>query len=141
MSSILNRRAFVKKSAVTGLTLSMTPAVLTGKDDRKVRIGFIGVGGQGTNLLKHTLKLGDGLKVAVLFKGEPLSYSELAWSYPGKGETFAGSIKTDQNGEAIVPLIKAGAYVIRLTHMEWVKKQTHEWESYWASLTFEVLEK
>lgn len=88
----------------------------------------------------YSLKLGNDLKIAVLFRGKPLPHAELAWSYPGRGEEFAGSTRTDKNGEAIVPLTKAGPYVIRLTHMEWVKKQTHDWESYWASLTFEVLE-
>lgn len=87
----------------------------------------------------YRLKLGDNLKVRVLLRGNPLSNAELAWSYPGQGEEFAGTTKTDTNGKATIPLVKAGPYVIRLTHMEWVKKQTHEWESYWASLTFEVL--
>jgi uncharacterized GH25 family protein len=87
----------------------------------------------------YGLKLGDDLEVTVLFRGKPLSGVEIAWSYPGKGEEFAGSKKTDKNGKAVIPLDKAGPYVIRLTHMEWVKKPTHEWESYWTSLTFEVL--
>lgn len=87
----------------------------------------------------YGLKLGDDLEVTALFQGKPLSDAEIAWSYPGLGEEFAGSKKTDANGKAAVPLAKVGPYVIRLTHMEWVKKQTHEWESYWTSLTFEVL--
>lgn len=87
----------------------------------------------------YELKLGDDLEVTVLFQGKPLSDAEIAWSYPGLGEEFAGSKKTDANGKAAVPLAKVGPYVIRLTHMEWIKKQTHEWESYWTSLTFEVL--
>jgi len=87
----------------------------------------------------YGLKLGDDLEVTVLFQGKPLSGAEIAWSYPGLGEELAGSKKTDANGKAAVPLAKVGPYVIRLTHMEWVKKQTHEWESYWTSLTFEVL--
>jgi uncharacterized GH25 family protein len=86
----------------------------------------------------YSLKLGDDLKVAVLFKDKALPNAELAWSYPARGEEFAGSTKTDENGEAVVPLTKAGPYVIRMTHMDWVKKNTHDWESYWASLTFEV---
>ncbi|NIM90970.1 MAG: DUF4198 domain-containing protein [Candidatus Aminicenantes bacterium] len=86
----------------------------------------------------YELKLGDDLEVTVLFQGKPLSNAEIAWSYPGRGEEFAGSKKTDENGLAAIPLVKAGPYVIRLTHMEWVKKETHEWESYWTSLTFEV---
>jgi uncharacterized GH25 family protein len=87
----------------------------------------------------YKVKKGDKLKVAVLFQGKPLPDAEIAWSYPGRGEEFAGSIKTDELGHASIPLVKAGPYVIRLTHMEWVKKPTHEWESYWTSLTFEVI--
>jgi uncharacterized GH25 family protein len=89
----------------------------------------------------YGLKLGDELEVTVLFQGKPLSGTEIAWTYPGKGEEFAGSKKTDKNGKAVIPLDKVGPYVIRLTHMEWVKKPTHEWESYWTSLTFDVLPK
>ncbi len=87
----------------------------------------------------YQLKKGDELEVSILFQGKPLPNAEIAWSYPGRGEEFAGSIKTDEEGQATIPLTKAGPYVIRLTHMEWVKKPTHEWESYWTSLTFEVI--
>lgn len=89
----------------------------------------------------YELKLGDKLPVSVFFEGNPLPKAELSWSYPGQGEKFAGTVETDKNGKATIPLTKTGPYVIRLTHMEWVKKPTHEWESYWASLTFEVLPK
>jgi uncharacterized GH25 family protein len=89
----------------------------------------------------YKLKKGDELEVLVLFKGKPLRKAEIAWSYPGQGEEFAGSTTTNEKGDASIPLTKAGPYVIRLTHMEWVKKTTHEWESYWTSLTFEVLSK
>jgi uncharacterized GH25 family protein len=87
----------------------------------------------------YELKKGDELEVLVLFREKPLPEAEIAWSFPGRGEEFAGSTKTDEEGLASIPLIKAGPYVIRLTHMEWVKKPTHEWESYWTSLTFEVI--
>ena len=87
----------------------------------------------------YELKKGDELEVLVLYQGIPLPNAEIAWSYPGRGEEFAGSTKTDEKGQASIPLIKTGPYVIRLTHMEWIKKPTHEWESYWTSLTFEVL--
>ncbi len=89
----------------------------------------------------YALKKGDDLEVLVLFQGKALPNVEIAWSYPGRGEEFAGSTKTDELGQASIPLIKTGPYVVRLTHMEWVKKPTHEWESYWTSLTFEVLPK
>jgi uncharacterized GH25 family protein len=87
----------------------------------------------------YMLKKGEKLDVLILFLGKPLPHAEIAWSYPGQGEEFAGSTKTDEKGKASIPLTKAGPYVIRLTHMEWVKKPTHEWESYWTSLTFEVI--
>jgi uncharacterized GH25 family protein len=86
----------------------------------------------------YRLKQNDNLEVVVFFRGKPLPGAQIAWSYPGRGEEFAGSIKTDIQGKAAVPLVKAGPYVIRLTHMEWVKLPTHEWESFWTSLTFEV---
>jgi LysM repeat protein len=86
----------------------------------------------------YTLKKGDKLSVTVFFKGKTLTGQELAWSFPGQGEKFAGTTKTDSKGRALVPLEKKGPYVIRLTHMEWVRQKTHEWESYWASLTFFV---
>ena len=57
MSTAMNRRSFVKKSAAVSLTAAVAPNILFGKDDRKVRLGFIGVGGNGTNLLKHALNL------------------------------------------------------------------------------------
>ena len=87
----------------------------------------------------YKLKKGNNLEVTVLFQRKPLPDAEIAWSYPGIGEGFAGSKKTDAQGQASIPLEKEGPYVIRLTHMEWVKKPTHEWESYWTSLTFEVM--
>jgi len=88
----------------------------------------------------YTLKKGDKMKVRVLFMGRPLAGTEVAWSYPGMGETFAGSVISGEYGEAVVPLEKAGPYVIRMTHMEHVKKPDHQWESSWASLTFSVRE-
>lgn len=87
----------------------------------------------------YKLHRGDNLEVTVLFKGKPLPNAELAWTFPGRGGKFAGTTKTDNNGNAVVPLAESGPYVIRLTHMEWVKKKTHQWESYWASLTFKVM--
>lgn len=89
----------------------------------------------------YKLKEGDSLWVTVLYRGNPLVNAELAWSYPGRGEEFAGSTRTNSLGQAKIPLERSGPYVVRMIHMEWVKKKTHEWESYWTSLTFEVSEK
>ncbi|MEN8155173.1 MAG: DUF4198 domain-containing protein [Acidobacteriota bacterium] len=52
----------------------------------------------------YTLKKGDKLKVRVLFMGRPLSGTEVFWSYPGKGETFAGTVITGEYGDALIPI-------------------------------------
>ena len=54
----------------------------------------------------YTLKKGDKLIVKVLFRGIPLADAELSWSFPGKGNTFAGTVITSETGEAKVPLEK-----------------------------------
>jgi predicted dehydrogenase len=65
----LNRRNFVKQTlggvgvAVVGsggITNAFAlPTILSGKDDRKIKLGFIGVGGMGTNLLRSCLSMQD----------------------------------------------------------------------------------
>ena len=86
----------------------------------------------------YMLTKGNKLTVKVLFRNKPLIAAEVAWSYPGQGESFAGTVMSDKNGMAEIPLEKAGPFVIRTINMEWVKKKDYEWESHWTSLTFEV---
>ena len=60
MKKQISRRKFIKASVVAGLSASVASATpLFGADDRKVRVGFVGVGGQGTNLLRTTLAMDD----------------------------------------------------------------------------------
>ncbi|MEQ9441357.1 MAG: Gfo/Idh/MocA family oxidoreductase [Cyclobacteriaceae bacterium] len=51
MINTLNRRNFVKTSVASGVGLSVlsVPNILFGQDDRKVNLGFIGVGMRGRN--------------------------------------------------------------------------------------------
>ena len=65
----LNRRDFVKRAAagagavmIGDKAFSKTfagPSFLQGKDDRVVRLGIIGVGGMGTNLLRSIVTMPD----------------------------------------------------------------------------------
>lgn len=49
----MNRKRFIKTSSAAGLALSVMPfSILTGKDDRKVRLGFIGTGSRGGGHLR-----------------------------------------------------------------------------------------
>ena len=59
MSTTVNRRDFIKTGAAAGLAVTFAPNILRGKDVRKVRLGFIGVGGQGTGLLRMCLSMND----------------------------------------------------------------------------------
>jgi predicted dehydrogenase len=56
----MNRRDFIKTGAAVGIALTVGPNIrILGKDDRKVRLGFLGVGGQGTNILRTSLVMED----------------------------------------------------------------------------------
>ncbi len=56
----IDRRDFIKGGAGAAVALSgMSPAILTGRDDRKVRIGIIGVGLRGTSHLRLLLRRDD----------------------------------------------------------------------------------
>lgn len=60
MSIHISRRKFIKAGATAGLAAAYAPNIILGqKDDRRARIGFIGVGGQGTSLLQVCLDMKD----------------------------------------------------------------------------------
>ncbi len=84
------------------------------------------------------LKAGDALPVRVLFQGKPLPEANLGWQLPGDGETARGTVRTDDKGEALIPIARADLMTIRLTHMTRPKAGDYEWESFWTTLTFRV---
>ena len=54
----MNRRNFIKSSVAAGMAVTMTNNIdLYGRNNKKVRLGFIGVGGRGTGLLKTVLSM------------------------------------------------------------------------------------
>jgi len=61
----IKRRNFIQKTAATGLGLMMAPNILRGQDDRKVRVGLIGVGLRGRNHLELCLQREDTDVVAI----------------------------------------------------------------------------
>ena len=85
-------------------------------------------------------KPGDTLKVRVLFRGKPLADARLGWSHPGGGEEPDGTVRTAADGEAYVPIARAGLMTVRLTYMTRPKAADHEWESFWTTLTFRLPE-
>lgn len=56
----MDRRDFIKGGTGAAMALSgFAPVILSGVDDRRVRIGVIGVGGRGTSLLRLLLRRQD----------------------------------------------------------------------------------
>lgn len=83
-------------------------------------------------------KIGDTLRIKVLFLKAPLPNANLGWHRPGDGDTPAGYVRSDKNGEALIPIAATGLMTIRLTHMTRPKMPDYEWESFWTTLTFRV---
>jgi uncharacterized GH25 family protein len=82
-----------------------------------------------------TLKPGDSLAVQLLFDGKPLADTQMELAVT-KG-TWA-KLRTDAQGKATFQLPVAAKYRLHAVHMEQVSQPTHDWESFWASFTFEV---
>ena len=84
------------------------------------------------------LHVGDTLGVRVLFKGKPLTTAHLGWAHSNEGNEPRGTVRTDKQGEALIPLAQSGLITIRLTHMTRPKTKDYEWESFWTTLTFSL---
>jgi hypothetical protein len=84
------------------------------------------------------LRIGDTLPVRVLFQGKRLARANLGWDVPGNSEPPSGTVRTDDEGAALVPIARIGLMTIRLTHMTRPKAEQFEWESFWTTLTFRV---
>lgn len=83
-------------------------------------------------------KIGDTLRVKVLFQKEALAAANVGWHRPGDGDTPIGYVRTDAKGEALIPISQTGLMTIRLTHMTRPKTADYEWESFWTTLTFRI---
>ncbi len=87
-----------------------------------------------------TIRPGAGLPVRVLFHGKPAVALQLesAWSDGKKAKTTVIG-RTDQNGRIRVPITGAGKWRLHSLLMERCSDPAAaDWESYWASFTFEV---
>ena len=84
------------------------------------------------------LKIGNTLRVRVLFQGQPLPDANLGWDRPGDGEPPSGTVRSNSDGEALIPIQSVGMMTIRLTHMIRPKAEDYEWESFWTTLTFRI---
>jgi predicted dehydrogenase len=73
MTNLVNRRDFIRKNSLAGLGLAVAPGILKAAGNRleSVRLGFIGLGGRGSWLLRLALNRDDVSVKAVCDTKEP----------------------------------------------------------------------
>jgi len=85
-----------------------------------------------------TLKPGDELPLTLLFDGKPVEGVKVA-AKNVKNPTGAAIARTNKDGKVRLKLADAGAWLITAVHMVPAPKDANaDWESLWASLTFEA---
>ena len=88
----------------------------------------------------YAIHAGGNLPVRVMFQGKPAAGLQLetAWASGTEHKTIVVG-KTGANGEISVPLPKAGLWRLHSLKMErCAEPAVADWESSWASLTFEI---
>ena len=92
-----------------------------------------------------SLKIGDSLPVKVCFKGKPVANQLVYASYVGfhkhddDGQHVeAVQTRTDEQGMAQIKISKQGLWYVRLIHMVASEEEGIDYESNWATITFEV---
>jgi len=86
------------------------------------------------------LRVGDTLRVQVLFEGRPLANVRVGAGYAGvHGHHYPVWVKTDAEGRAAIPLDRSGAWFVRTLHMIPSSEfEDADWQSWFSTLTFEV---
>ncbi|MBC7927127.1 MAG: DUF4198 domain-containing protein [Bryobacteraceae bacterium] len=88
-----------------------------------------------------SVKSGESIPIQVLFRGKPAADVQVikSWSTQGKKSDPVVAGRTDKDGRISVPVETAGKWRFHTLVMERYEKQTEaQWESFWASMTFEV---
>ena len=89
----------------------------------------------------YELKAGESLRIKLLLRGRPAGNIQAEASHARPGEKTKTTIigRTDNNGEISVPALGSGLWRIHAVTMERCPDTAvADWESSWASLTFEL---
>lgn len=89
----------------------------------------------------YALQKGATLRVKTLVDGKPVANQLVLYGgeLPGNGGAMEQKgTRSDAQGVASIPLGQAGVYYVKFIHMAKVAKDTVDYESKWATLTFEV---
>ena len=86
----------------------------------------------------YGLRAGDELPVRILRHGKPLA-GVLVVAYPYEDPARSVQQRSDEKGRIRLPLAQAGPWLVKAVHMERIdNSEEADWESWWASLTFEL---
>jgi uncharacterized GH25 family protein len=87
----------------------------------------------------YSLKAGEKLEVLCVLNGKPIpnQFVIAGWEVNGK-ESLSLSTRADGNGIARFELKSAGKWYIKFIHMAEIKDPKLNYESNWASITFEI---
>ncbi len=89
----------------------------------------------------YALKAGGTLPVHLLYKGKPLA-GALVMALPAAQPDAKLAVRTDARGRAALRLDSPGRWLVKVVHMIPAPADTGaDWESLWASLTFELPER
>jgi uncharacterized GH25 family protein len=86
----------------------------------------------------NRVRPGGSLRLRVLYAGAPLTAAAIVGARAA-GPPNEIAVSTDERGEASVNLSTSGRWYVRAIHMIRVEDDPQvQWESFWATLTFEV---
>jgi uncharacterized GH25 family protein len=86
----------------------------------------------------YAMKAGEELPVRLLFEGKPLRGALVA-ALPYAAPEEKVSQRTDREGRVRLRLPREGAWLVKAVHMAPAPADTGaDWQSLWASLTFEI---
>ncbi len=92
-----------------------------------------------------SLKVGDTMSFKAMLHGKPLAGQLIYASYEGHhghsddgGHTHAYRLRTDTAGEGAFKIARAGKWYVTLINMKKVDQPDVDYESNWATLTFQV---
>ncbi|MCS7024171.1 MAG: DUF4198 domain-containing protein [Bryobacteraceae bacterium] len=88
----------------------------------------------------YSLRTGDALPVQLIFRGQPASDVAVHAAWLERGKAIYRMVgRTDPQGRISVPIRAAGPHRLHAIIMERCREQdVADWESFWASLTFEI---
>jgi uncharacterized GH25 family protein len=88
----------------------------------------------------YTLTSGATLQVKAVVNGKPVANQLVLFGGvdPSNANIAPGSVRSNAQGIAGIPLSKPGLWYVKFIHMARLEGDSVDYESTWASLTFEI---